>query len=94
MSSYVVVDLNVVDADKLAQYSQLAAPTIEQFGGQFIAKGPVQSLHGNQRFTHKAVIEFTTDQQAQDWYSSEEYQQLIELRDQAMESQFQIVPQI
>ena len=91
MSSYIVVELNVLDADKLAQYSQLAAPTVAKFSGKFIAKGAVKSLHGDQTFTNKAVIEFPSEQHAQDWYQSEEYQALIELRNQAVESQFQLV---
>lgn len=91
MPSYIVVDLNVLDAAKLAQYSQLAAPTVAKFGGKFIAKGAPTSLHGKQLFTNKAVIEFGSEQQAQDWYNCEEYQALIELRNQAMDSQFQLV---
>ncbi len=91
MTSYVVVESNVLDAEKLAQYGQLAAPTITQFGGKFLAKGAAHALHGNQVFTNKAVIEFASEQQAKDWYYSEQYQALIELRNQAMDSQFQLV---
>lgn len=91
MSSYIIVELNVLDAEKLAQYSQLAAPTVAKFGGKFIAKGAAQVLHGDKLFANKVVIEFASDIQAQDWYHSEDYQGLIELRDQAMDSQFQLV---
>lgn len=91
MASYIVVESNVLDAAKLTQYSQLAAPTVAKFGGKFIAKGASQSLHGKQLFANKAVIEFSSEQQARDWYNSGEYQALIELRNQAMDSQFQLV---
>jgi len=91
MSSYIIVELNVLDADKLAQYSQLAAPTIAKAGGKFIAKSPVQSLHGDAAFSNKVVIEFPSEQEAKDWYQGEEYQVLIALRNEAMESQFQLV---
>ncbi|EAR59960.1 DUF1330 domain-containing protein [Neptuniibacter caesariensis] len=91
MSSYIVVESNVLDSEKLAQYSQLAAPTVAKFGGRFIAKGPAQALHGDQAYVAKAVIEFATEQQAKDWYHSEDYQALIELRNQALDSRFQLV---
>jgi uncharacterized protein (DUF1330 family) len=91
MSSYVVVESNVLDADKMAQYSQLAAQTLAKFGGKFITKGSAQLLHGTLTFANKAVIEFASEQQAHNWYYSEEYQALSELRNQAMESQFQLV---
>jgi len=91
MSSYIIVDLNVLDTEKLKQYSQLAAPTVIKFGGKFISKGVAHALHGELTFTNKVVIEFSSEQQAQDWYNSEEYQALIELRNQAMESKFQLI---
>ena len=94
MSSYIIVDSNILDADKLAQYSQQAASTLAQFGGKFVAKGAAQSLHGAQPFANKAVIAFASEQHAKEWYHSEQYQQLIELRNQAMECQFQLVSQV
>lgn len=91
MSSYIIVESNVIDADKLAQYGQLAAPTVAKFGGKFIARGAAHPLSGNQLYSKIAVIEFANQQQAQDWYQSDEYQALIELRNQAMDCNFQLV---
>ena len=91
MSSYIIVELNVLDVEKLKQYSQLAAPTVALFGGKFISKGTAQSLHGELNFTSKALIEFASEKQAKEWYHSDEYQSLIELRNQAIESQFHLI---
>lgn len=91
MSSYIVVESNVLDADKLVEYGKLAAPTVAKFGGKFIAKGSSKSLHGHQPFANKAVIEFGSEQEAQNWYHSDDYQALIELRNQAMDSQFELI---
>lgn len=91
MSSYIVVESNVLNADKLAQYGRLAAPTVAEYGGKFLARGAVQVLHGERLFANKAVIEFPSEKQALDWYRSEMYQALAELRDQAMDSRFQLV---
>ena len=91
MKTYIVVDSNVLNPDKLAEYSNLAAQTVNAYEGKFIFKGESKSLHGGQSFAKKALIEFPSEQLASDWYHSEEYQALIELRDQAMESQFQLL---
>ena len=39
MSAYIIVESNVIDAEKLAQYSQQAAKTVSASHGEFIAKG-------------------------------------------------------
>lgn len=75
----------------MAEYSQLAAKTLQNYGGQFIAKGPIESLHGESPYTMKAVIEFPDKHSAKSWYTSEAYQAIIPLRNKGMESQFQLV---
>lgn len=91
MKAYIVVESNIIDADKLAQYSAQAAPTLSAYQGRFLAKGAVEPLHGAQPFAAKAIIEFPSAALAKEWYNSPEYQALIELRNQAIESQFQLV---
>ncbi|MBU3006178.1 DUF1330 domain-containing protein [Paraglaciecola arctica] len=91
MKTLVTVDLNPIDKTTMAEYSQLAAKTLEGYGGQFIAKGPVESLHGESPYTMKAVIEFPDKQSAKSWYTSEAYQAIIPLRNKGMDSQFQLV---
>lgn len=91
MSSYIVVESNVLDANKLKQYGQLAAPTVANHGGKFLIKGKVAALHGQNQFSNKAVIEFRDKTTAQNWYQSDEYQALIPLRNEAMESQFHLI---
>lgn len=90
MKSYVIVDANVINSEKLAEYSAQAVPTVLKYQGKFIAKGNAESLHGNQAFANKAIIEFPSQQHAIDWYNSEEYQALIPLRSQALDCQFHL----
>ena len=90
MKSYVIVNANVVNPEKLAQYGAQAAPTVAKYQGKFIAKGESQSLHGDQAFASKAIIEFPSQQHAVDWYNSEEYQALIPLRSQALDCEFHL----
>ncbi|MEO9947155.1 MAG: DUF1330 domain-containing protein [Paraglaciecola sp.] len=91
MKTLVIVDVNPIDKTVITEYSQLAAKTLEAYGGQFIAKGPIESLHGDAPYAMKAVIEFPDKQSARDWYSSDAYQAIIPLRNTGMDSQFHLV---
>lgn len=91
MKSLVIVDLTPKDKEKLAQYSALAAETLEPFNGRFIAKGAIEILSGEAPYQTKAVIEFPDKESARGWYKSESYQAIIALREEGMESQFHLV---
>lgn len=91
MSALIIVDLTVKDIEKLQTYSALAAKTISNFNGEFIAKSPIETLHGSANFTTKAVIQFADKETAKAWYHSDEYQAIIPIRDQAIDSQFHLV---
>lgn len=91
MKALIIVDLTPIDKEKLATYSAKAAETLIPFGGEFIAKGPIESLHGESTHSTKVVIEFADRDKALNWYHSDAYQQIIPLRDLAMNSQFHLV---
>lgn len=91
MTSLIVVDLTPKDAEKLARYSTAAAQTLIPFNGEFLVKGPIESLHGESVFSMKVIIQFPTKQNALDWYNSPDYQAIIPLRSEGMDSQFHLV---
>jgi len=91
MSAYIVVDLTPIDATKLQQYSALAAETLVPFGGSFLAKGPIETLHGDTSEKVKVIIAFPDHASASGWYKSDAYQSIIELRNEAINSQFHLI---
>ena len=91
MSTLILVKLNPIDADKMAEYSKRAAETLIPFGGEFIARGDLSPLHGETKFAKSAVIAFPDYDKAVGWYNSPAYQDIIGLRDAAMESQFLVI---
>jgi uncharacterized protein (DUF1330 family) len=91
MTSLVIVDLTPIDKTKLSEYSALAAETLKPFNGHFIAKGGIDTLHGETAHPMKAVIEFPDKESAINWYNSAAYQAIIPLREQGMHSQFHLV---
>ena len=91
MKALIIVDLNPIDQQHLQNYSKLAASSLIPFGGEFVAKGNVQALHGKADFQKKVVIQFPDQESAQGWYQSEEYQKIIPTRELAMSSQFHLI---
>lgn len=91
MATYIIVSLTPRDAEKLAEYAARAAETLTPFGGEVIARGAVQPLHGLTGFKAKGVMQFPTEAQARDWYRSDAYQALIPLRDEAMDAEFHLI---
>ena len=91
MSAYVIVDLTPIDMEKIQQYSALAAESIDAFSGEFIAKGPIKSLHGEQEHQTKIIIKFPDRENAENWYLSDSYQKIIGLRNEGMKSQFHLI---
>lgn len=91
MASFVIVDVNVINPEKLAEYSAQAMATLEPFGGRFIAKGEAEILHGAATHSKKSIIEFPDKDSAKNWYNSEAYQRLIPLREQGIQSTFQLL---
>lgn len=91
MTAYIIVDLTPIDMDKLQQYSAMAAESLVAFNGEFIAKGPIKSLHGDQNFQTKVIIGFPDRENAENWYLSDAYQKIIGLRNKGMDSQFHLV---
>lgn len=91
MSALVIVDLIVKDNEKLQQYGALAAKSISNFNGEFIAKSQIEALHGCANFTTKVVIQFPDRETAKAWYNSDEYQAIIPIREQGIDSQFHLV---
>ena len=91
MSAYIIVDLTPVDTEKLQQYSAAASETLMPYGGEFIVKGPIEALHGDSEYKNKVIIAFPNREKASDWYHSDAYQALIDVRDEAMNSKFHLV---
>lgn len=91
MSALIIVDLTPTDTEQLTRYSAQAGATLVPFGGEFIAKGAIETLHGDSAFKIKVVIRFPDRDSALNWYKSDAYQEIIGIRDLGMNSQFHLV---
>lgn len=81
MAAYVVADITVTNPEGYAPYRPLAAASIAQHGGRFIARGgAIELLEGDWPAQRVVVIEFSSMAAARAWYASPEYQAALKIR--------------
>lgn len=90
MTAYLISMLNVLDKEKMMQYSVEAGELVSDFGGaialrgncsEVLAGGPPNQLSGQM----SGIITFPDMPALKAWYESEAYQALIPLRNEACE---------
>tara|TARA_A100001011_G_scaffold389892_2_gene472266 strand:+ start:1512 stop:1856 length:345 start_codon:yes stop_codon:yes gene_type:complete len=90
MHGYVIVNLNVLDSEKMADYSAVAGPSIKKFGGEVLFKGKAETLSGNSEYDMLVIVKFESVDKAKEWYNSNDYQAIIPTREMAMEAIFTV----
>lgn len=81
MTAFVIVDINVTDPVRYEDYKKLAAPTVELYGGKYIARGgKTETLEGDWAPTRLVILQFDSLEQAKNWHDSIEYSEPRNLR--------------
>ncbi|MCH7699297.1 MAG: DUF1330 domain-containing protein [Chloroflexi bacterium] len=80
MAVYMILEIEVVDADTYAGYVKQAPATVEQYGGRYLVRGgAVTPLSGEWEPQRMVVIEFPTMERSQEWLTSPEYSAIAPL---------------
>ena len=81
MPAYIVSIVVIHDPEGFAEYGGRAPATVEQYGGRFLARGgETEVLEGEWEPNRLVILEFDSAEQARRWYSSEEYQAILGMR--------------
>jgi uncharacterized protein (DUF1330 family) len=92
MTAYVIVDINVTDPVRYEEYKKLAAPTVEMYGGKYIARGgKTATLEGDWSPTRLVILQFDSMEQAKNWHDSIEYSEAKNLRYQTAISRMVVI---
>lgn len=87
MPGYVIVDVDVKNAEGYAEYRGLSGASVEQYGGRFLVRGgAIEVAEGAWQPQRFVVIEFPTLEQAKTWYNSPEYTHARAIRQRNAES--------
>ena len=81
MPAYFVAEVEVTNPSGYEPYRALAAASIAQYGGRFVARGGKSELiEGSPEPQRVVIIEFTDVAAAKRWYNSPEYQRALPIR--------------
>ena len=88
---YLVANIRVTGQDKFQQFSGMAGPVIQKFGGKVLARGPGADRHEGSLSGVVMMIEFDSKEVAERFYFSEEYQAAKAVRDECSETDLMII---
>ena len=92
MAAYFIVDLEVTDRDRFKDYADAVPSTISAYGGRYlIAGGSVETIEGDWDPKRIIVIEFESLERAREWWGSEKYRELRELRRETSQAKILLV---
>ena len=92
MAVYAVVNIQITDPDRYAQYREQAPPTIAHYGGKYLARGgKVEVLEGEWTPQRLVILEFESMKRFNEWYNSPEYAPLKRLRGETTLSDFVVI---
>jgi uncharacterized protein (DUF1330 family)/ubiquinone/menaquinone biosynthesis C-methylase UbiE len=81
LSVYMVIEIDIVDADRYAQYVDRVRPIVEAHGGQYLARGgQVTPLSGGWTPQRVVIISFPSIERLRQCFDSPEYRELAPLR--------------
>ena len=85
-AGYVIVQMNISDAEQYKQYMAEAPATIKAAGGEYLVRGGKhETLEGEWQPHRLALLKFPTYEQAKAWYDGENYRRVRAKRTGATE---------
>jgi uncharacterized protein (DUF1330 family) len=89
MTAYVLVEVDVTDAEQYDKYRPLAGASVEQYGGRYLVRGGASEVLEGERVPKRLVVlEFPDADAARRWYHSPEYQEAKAVREGAAVGSF------
>jgi len=81
MAVYFIVDIKVEDPTTYEEYRKLVNPTLERYGGKFLARGgATETIEGDWQPQRLVILEFDDTEHFRRWYDSPEYSAAREIR--------------
>jgi uncharacterized protein (DUF1330 family) len=81
VAAFVIAMVNVKDPIRYEDYRRMVLPTIQAFGGKFVARaGRTEVLEGDVSAGRIVILEFPSFDAAKAWWSSPEYSEAKAIR--------------
>ena len=81
MSGYVIAQIEVTNPENYKEYVQKVKPTAEKYGGEYLVRGGNNvTVEGSWQHPRTVVIKFPSYDKAMEWYNSEDYKPIKQIR--------------
>ena len=92
MSAYVVVEIDIHDAETYERYKALVPPTIAAYGGRYLARGgAIETLEGEWKPARLVLLEFPSVERARAWWSAPEAASIKAMRQRSARTHMIVV---
>ena len=89
---YVIVRINIKNAELFQQYPPLSTKAVEKFGGKYLIRGGAfDVVEGEWHAERTTVVEFESFEKAKEFYNSLEYNEAKKVRQKSAESDFILI---
>ena len=91
MPAYVVVGVDVEDAEAYSAYTREVPATLEPYGGRFVVRGGAfEVLEGEWPAPRIVILQFPDVAQAKAWHESAAYQAILPIRQAHANTHFMV----
>jgi len=81
MSGFAIFNIEVKKPEEYKEYVEKVRPIAEKFGGEYIVRGgETKVLEGTWAYPRTVVIKFPSYEKALEWYNSDEYKPVKQIR--------------
>jgi uncharacterized protein (DUF1330 family) len=93
MAAYLLVDTDISDPEAYERYKALARPTVEAYGGEYLARGGALDVYEDDLWSPKrlVIIRFPDRAAARAWAESPEYAPVKAIRHGAARATLAVV---
>jgi uncharacterized protein (DUF1330 family) len=92
MAAYVLLNIEVTDSTRYADYAKAAEASVKQYGGRYLARGGrAERLEGTTEPKRIVILEFPSYERAKEWWESADYRDPKQLRQASARSETLIV---
>ena len=88
MKGYVVTNFTINDLETFKKYLSLVGEIVDKYNGKFLVRGPIANVIEGIPYQFLAVVEFPSTKEAETWFYSEEYTNIIDMRISSTEGWF------
>ena len=92
MTAYIVVQVDVKDPQRYADYRSMVPASLAVYGGKYLIRGgQVENLEGDWEPQRFVMLQFDSVEQAKRWWDSEEYREARDLRQATADTKMIVV---